>query len=81
MFESKMNGLSKGLTLLDLAKKHSEKSGESLQAVKKKLERQLKMGIQVEMEHTKDYDTAETIAMDHLVEDAEYYTKLKKAKL
>lgn len=42
---------------------------------------QLKMGIEVEQEHTKDLKLAEKIARDHLAEDPEYYTKLKKAGL
>jgi hypothetical protein len=42
---------------------------------------QLKMGIKVEMEHTKDAKLAKEIAIDHLEEDPQYYTKLKKAKL
>jgi hypothetical protein len=40
--------------------------------------KQLKMGIAVEMEHTKDRRLAREIAMDHLSEDPRYYTKLKK---
>jgi hypothetical protein len=39
---------------------------------------QLKMGIKVEMEHTDDPKLAREIAMDHLVEDPNYYAKLKK---
>ena len=39
---------------------------------------QLRMGIQVEMEHTSDPKIAEEIALDHLAEDPNYYTKLKK---
>lgn len=39
---------------------------------------QLKMGIEVEMEHTKDRRLAREIAMDHLSEDPRYYSKLKK---
>lgn len=42
---------------------------------------QLKMGIKVEMEHTKDTSLAKEIALDHLAEDPKYYSKLKKAKL
>jgi hypothetical protein len=42
---------------------------------------QLKIGIEVEHEHTKDSKIAEIIAKHHLEEDPEYYTKLKKAKL
>lgn len=39
---------------------------------------QLRMGIEVEMEHTKDRALAQEIALDHLAEDPKYYTKLKK---
>jgi len=38
---------------------------------------QLKQGIRVEREHTKDDKVAREIAMDHLKEDPRYYTKLK----
>ena len=37
----------------------------------------LAQGIKVEMEHTDDPKVAKEIAMDHLSEDPEYYTKLK----
>lgn len=39
---------------------------------------QLKMGIEIEKEHTDDIQMAETIAKQHLEEDPKYYTKLKK---
>ena len=42
---------------------------------------QLHMGSTEEMEHTTDRDIAREIAMDHLVEDRRYYTKLKQAGL
>jgi hypothetical protein len=42
---------------------------------------QIEMGIKVEKEHTSDPLIARKICMDHLAEDAEYYTKLKKAEL
>lgn len=42
---------------------------------------QLKIGIEVELEHTDDEKVAEKIARDHLAEDPHYYTKLKKAGL
>jgi len=35
-------------------------------------------GIAVELEHTKDQDLATEIAMDHLTEDIEYYSKLNR---
>ena len=40
--------------------------------------KELKMGIEVEMEHTKDKSVAKQIALDHLAEDPKYYTKLKE---
>jgi len=39
---------------------------------------ELRMGIEVEMEHTNDRDIAERIARDHLAEFKHYYTALKK---
>lgn len=39
---------------------------------------ELKMGIKVEKEHTTDDATAERIALDHLAEIPDYYTRLKK---
>lgn len=39
---------------------------------------QLKIGAQHEMEHTKDKSLAQEIAMDHLIEDPDYYKKMKK---
>lgn len=43
-----------------------------------KVNRELQMGIKVEMEHTKNRKMAEDIAMDHLYEIPDYYTRLKK---
>lgn len=42
---------------------------------------QLEMGIKVEMEHTYDRDLAKEIALDHLTEDPQYYSRLKDAGL
>ena len=42
---------------------------------------QLSLGIQIEMEHTNTVAVAQEIAMDHLTEDPEYYTKLVKVGL
>jgi hypothetical protein len=39
---------------------------------------ELKKGIKIEMEHTKDKDLAREIAMDHLKEIPDYYTRLEK---
>ena len=43
-----------------------------------KINKELQMGIKVELEHTKNRKTAEDIAMDHLYEIPDYYTRLKK---
>ena len=40
------------------------------------IEKELGLGIEVEMEHTDDESYAHEIAMDHLIEDPKYYTKL-----
>jgi len=42
---------------------------------------ELSVGVQIEMEHTNDHEIAQEIAMDHLTEDPQYYTKLIKAGL
>ncbi len=68
--ESLLNGLAKGMTLQDLANKHSV-SLEDLQKEHKK-------GTEVELEHTSSWEMAAAIAKDHLFEDPEYYTKLAK---
>ena len=43
-----------------------------------KIKKELNMGIEVEMEHTKNKEIAKDIAMDHLFEIPDYYTRLKK---
>jgi hypothetical protein len=43
--------------------------------------KELSIGVQVEMEHTNDDKIATEIAMDHLTEDPEYYSKLVAAGL
>ena len=43
--------------------------------------KELSIGIQVEMEHTNDEKIATEIAMDHLTEDPQYYSKLVAAGL
>jgi len=54
---------------------------EAYQSTKEVDAEQLKIGIEVELEHTDDEKVAEKIARDHLAEDPHYYTKLKKAGL
>ena len=44
----------------------------------KEINRQLEMGIKVEKEHTKDEKIAREIALDHLGEKPNYYSKLKQ---
>jgi len=68
--ENLEGGISDGKTLQDIAKKH--KVDLSV------LEKELGKGIKTEMEHTDNKSKAKEIAMDHLFEDPEYYTKLKR---
>jgi hypothetical protein len=42
---------------------------------------ELKKGIEVEREHTKDTGIAKKIALDHLSEDPKYYTRMEKCGL
>lgn len=68
--EKTLNGLAKGKTLKQLAKKHKVNI--------KTLKKELVKGAKVEKEHTKKKTIAKKIAMDHLFEDPKYYTKLAK---
>lgn len=43
--------------------------------------KELNVGIYVEREHTSNFKTAKEIALDHLTEDPEYYSKLIKSGL
>jgi hypothetical protein len=63
-------GLSDGMNLDQICAKHKCNPEE--------LDKQYKMGIKVEMEHTDDKEIAHEIVLDHLWEDKLYYTKLKK---
>ena len=61
------------------------KSHQTVESIAKKhrqdisfVRNQLKMGIAIEKEHTKDRDLAADIALQHLDEFPDYYTKLKK---
>ncbi len=65
--------LSKGMSLEDIAKKHNVDISE--------LQKELEKGSKVEHEHTNSEEHAKRVAMDHLVEDPKYYTKLSKAGL
>lgn len=65
-------GLSDGKSLQDIAKIHS--------VTLSYLEKQLEIGIKVELEHTSSHSIAKEITMDHLMEDADYYIKLRKVE-
>jgi hypothetical protein len=67
-------GASDNLLILDIVKKHFPDSI-TKENIKNILD-QLKMGIDVEMEHTDDSEIAFEIAMDHLSEMPDYYSKL-----
>lgn len=68
--ETLLGGLADNKTCSDIAKKH----GVSVDVIMK----QLKKGIQVEMEHTADKNKAKEIAKDHLFEIPDYYSRLDK---
>lgn len=70
MSEKIPGGLAKGMSLADIAKHHKM----PIKSLKTKLEQ----GIKTEMEHTTDKSIAREIAMDHIYEDPNYYSKLKK---
>ena len=79
--ETIKGGLSSNMSLEDIAKKHDKKGYYDTQDFIESLQKELEMGIKVEIEHTPDENVAREIAMDHLAEDPNYYTKLKKANL
>lgn len=60
------------MSVKSIAKKHGVPSSDILD--------QLKMGIKVEKEHTTDKEDARAIALQHLAERPDYYTKLKKVE-
>lgn len=63
-------GLADALSVKDIAKKFG--------VPESKIQHELKMGVKVELEHTKDKTIAKDIAMDHLAEMPDYYTRLNK---
>ena len=67
------NGLSQGMSLEDIALKHKTDLVS--------LQKELIKGIEVEKEHTSSEEDARKIAMDHLVENPNYYTMLLRAGL
>jgi len=62
-------GLTDKWSVKDVADKHDVSVS--------KIEKELKAGTDVEMEHTKEKDKAREIALDHLHEFPDYYTRLK----
>lgn len=59
-------GKSDDMTVEDLAKKYDVDV--------KDIEKEIKVGSKIEMEHTDDKDIAKEIAMDHIAEFVDYYT-------
>jgi hypothetical protein len=57
-------------SVAELVKKHNVSSSH--------IKTQLAKGTKVELEHTSDRKVAREIALDHIGEDPNYYTKLKK---
>ena len=82
--EQIQGGLADKKRLKDIAIKHTyddstdSVSKDEINKMISRLEKQMEVGMKVEMEHTKDKEKAREIAMDHLWEDPKYYTKLKK---
>lgn len=70
VIEALEGGLAEGMTLEDLAEMHGVEEAS--------LQKQLDMGIMVEKEHSSDPEVRKRIAMDHLYEIPDYYTRLKK---
>ena len=64
---------------------HKIKSHKTVEQIAKKhrldvsfIQKQLDMGEPIEHEHTKDHDLAKDIALQHIDEIPDYYTRLKK---
>lgn len=72
-------GLSDGKTISDLIVHHGKEfwTPKQFESLGEKIKLELEKGIKIEKEHTDDNKIAHEIAMDHLWEDPEYYTKLK----
>jgi len=73
-------GIADNKTLENIAKKHDKKDNNRIDNMISSLKKQLNKGIKVEMEHTNNREKAMEIAMDHLYEDPNYYTKLDKVE-
>lgn len=70
VIEALEGGLAEGMTLEDIAEMHDMDVST--------LQKQLDMGVLVEKEHSSDPEVRKRIAMDHLYEIPDYYTRLKK---
>jgi hypothetical protein len=70
--EKTLDGLGKGKTVADIAKKHHVSP--------KVIQQQIAKGTKVEKEHTKSKKVAKQIAKDHVVEKPRYYNMLQKAE-
>lgn len=68
--EEAAGGLALDMTVEDIAEKHGVDVGD--------IEKQIKIGVEIEQEHTSDEEQAKKIAMDHLVEFPDYYDRLVK---
>lgn len=65
----KGKGVSRNMTIEEIADYHN--------VPVKKIAEQLELGVAVEMEHTTDKDESMRIALDHLYEFPDYYTRLE----
>jgi len=63
-------GLADNLSINDIAKKFNISVED--------INNQVNMGIVIEMEHTNNEDIATEIALDHVAEIPDYYSRLKK---
>jgi hypothetical protein len=87
MSETLKGGIADNKSLNDLVQKHAyddstdSTSKEKIKKMLNHLKKQLEIGKRVESEHTNDVKKSTEIAMDHLSEDPNYYTKLKKAEV
>lgn len=74
--ESVVGKIDGRLTSSKATKEVADKHGVSIEQI----EAQVEKGIKVEMEHTKNADSARKIALDHLAEVPDYYDKLKQVE-
>jgi hypothetical protein len=77
--EKLKGGKSDGMSLNDIAKKHTKK-GDDTEEILMDLKIQFRKGLKIESEHTDDQDIAKEIVLDHLFEDPYYYDNLKKVE-